>query len=196
MITRDAFASCCSVDKSSIPRAETVQYCSFWWVAARPVPWQHGKISSVDLRPVVKQLLRGDRPRTVLLNVPGGGRALEYRKLIQHRFHLGALLPNIFVVQAFDPAVRRATNARESVARLVTACKGRVVFLYKIAKICAEIHEAVVRQQLNRMPCLVHHEWRLKCEESKCRIVEVVRLVNRQCFQQCTVPRRQPAEFM
>ena len=46
------------------------------------------------------------------------------------------------------------------------------------------------------MSCLVHHEWRLKCEKSKCRIVEVVRVLNRQCLQQCTVPRRQPAEFM
>jgi hypothetical protein len=34
---------------------ETVQYCSFWWAAALHVPWRHEKISSVDLRLVVKQ---------------------------------------------------------------------------------------------------------------------------------------------
>jgi hypothetical protein len=40
---------------------ETVQYCSFWWAAALPVPWRHEKISSVDLRPVVKQFDRSRR---------------------------------------------------------------------------------------------------------------------------------------
>ena len=35
--------------------SETVQYCSFWHAAALHVPWRHEKISSVDLRLVVKQ---------------------------------------------------------------------------------------------------------------------------------------------
>jgi hypothetical protein len=37
------------------PESETVQYCSFWWAAALHLPWRHEKISSVDLRLVVKQ---------------------------------------------------------------------------------------------------------------------------------------------
>ena len=120
----------------------------------------------------------------------------DARKFIQHRFHFGTLLLDVVKVQPLDPAVRRATNAREGVTRFVTRCKDRVIFISKVAEICAQIHETGVREQLNRMSRLVHHEGRLKCEELKCRIVDIVRLMDRQSLQQRTVPGGQPAEFM
>ena len=42
--------------------SETVQYCSLWWAAAIRVPWRHEKISSVDLRLIVKQFERSAIP--------------------------------------------------------------------------------------------------------------------------------------
>src|SRR6266481_6946473 len=99
-------------------------------------------------------------------------------------------------MKTLDPTVRRAPYACEAAASLVTICKDRVILLPKIAEIFPEIHEPGVRKQLNRMFCFAHPEWRLECEESKRRIVEVIRLVDRQCLQQRSVARRQPAGFI
>ena len=87
------------------------------------------------------------------------GELLEYRKPVQHGFHFGTLLLDIVVVQTLDPAVRRAANARESVASLVMASQGsRRISLENSEDLCPDPRNGRPRAARSHVLVFVHHE--------------------------------------
>jgi len=59
----------------------------------------------------------------------------------------------------------------------------RVVSFAEISEVRIQLHEALVGQQIDRTLRLAHPERRLQREQPKRRVIEIVRLVDRQRFQ-------------